>query len=246
MFKSKVLVGFVLLCYVLFAIFEFSGYEMLAYYFHSLIVPLITVIYIFFVERKSKLFLFFLLAYSLSDVLGIVIDNIPNIEYEKLNDFEYYVGNSLYILAYIFLIIKIGKSLNFKHVIKFFKIQLIVLVALNTYLLFVLHKIINPKLVVQSDFYLELTYNVVLLTLLSLALLNYCYKDNKKSLYLFLGALCIVFSEVMDIAYIYMIQGSFLNFIATTLALGAFYFFYQQSKLFNVAAEEGKYVVAKQ
>jgi len=243
MYKSKVLIGFVLMCYILFAIFEFSGNEMIAFYFDSLIVPLITIIYILFVERKSKLFLMFLICYSLSDILGIVVDRMPYDESLLLYNFEYYAGNALYIIAYMFLIIKIGKSLNFKHVVKYFKMHLMVLSVLNVYLLYVLHAIINPNLVLESDYYLELTYNIVLLLLLSIALLNYFYKDNKKSLYLFLGALCIVFSEVMDVAYIYVAQRCFLNFLSTTLTLGAFYFFCQQSRLLNIANEEGKYVI---
>ena len=243
--KSKVLVGFVLVCYVLFAIFEFSGNETLAYYFHSFIVPLITVIYIFFVKRKSKLFLLFLIFYSLSDVLGVVLDNLSYNDPQQLYDFQYYFGNALYIFAYIFLIIKIGKSLDFKYVIKNFKLHFLVLTILNAYLLYVLHAIINPNLVFESDYYLELVYNIVLLILLSMALLNYFYNDNIKSLYLFLGALCIVFSEVLDVAYIYITQRCILNFLATTLALGAFYFFYQQSKLLNVVNKEKEYFITE-
>ena len=36
MYKSKVLISFVLIFYLLFAVFEFSGYEIMAYYFNSL------------------------------------------------------------------------------------------------------------------------------------------------------------------------------------------------------------------
>ena len=117
---------------------------------------------------------------------------------------------------------------------------------LNVYLLYVLHNIIKPNLTSESDFYMEFLYNVVMITLLSFALLNYFYRDNKKSLYLFLGALCIVFSEVMDIAYIFIAQRSLLNFLATTLALGAFYFFYQQSKLLNTINDEKSYMTSGQ
>jgi len=243
MYKSKVLIGFVLICYFLFAIFEFSGYEIMAYYFNSLIVPIITVLYIVFIEPKSKLFLMFLICYSLSDILGLVIQNMPYIESQKLYDFEYYIGNALYIIAYLLLIIKIVKSLNFKHILKHFKMHLVVLSILNIYLLYVLHAVIDPNLVLETDYYLELTYNIIVLLLLSIALLNYFYKDNKKALYLFLGALCIVFSEVIDIAYIYVDQRCSLNFLATTITLGAFYFLYQQSKLLNIYNKEGKYVV---
>jgi hypothetical protein len=230
----------------LFAVFEFSGHEMVSYYFHSAIVPIITILYLLFIKRKSKLFLLFLIFYSASDLIGLVIANLPYDDSQTLFDIEYYVCNGLYILSYIMLIVKIGSSLNFKHVIKFFKIHLVVLSALNLYLLYVLHAIINPNLIHESDYYLELTYNIVVLVLLSVALLNYFYKDNKKSFYLFLGALCIVFSEVMDIAYIYVAQRCILNFLGTTLALGAFYFFYQQSKLLNVANNEERYLLTEQ
>ncbi len=246
MYRSRILAGFVLLCYILFAVFEFNGNQLLAYYFHSLIVPLITIIYMFFVKEKSKLFLGFLLAYSTADILGIVIDNLPINKSIHFYEFEYYLANGLYVLSYIFLILKIGKSLCFKHVIKYFKIHLVVLSMLNVYLLYVLHNIIKPNLTSESDFYMEFLYNVVMITLLSFALLNYFYRDNKKSLYLFLGALCIVFSEVMDIAYIFIAQRSLLNFLATTLALGAFYFFYQQSKLLNTINDEKSYMTSGQ
>jgi hypothetical protein len=68
---------------------------------------------------------------------------------------------------------------------------------------------------------------------LMVALLNFIYKDNKKALYLFIGSLCLVFSEFMDIAYIYIVQKSLLNILGTTFGVVAFYFFYQQSKILN-------------
>lgn len=245
MFKSKVLVGIVLVCYLLFIVLEFSGNEGLAFYFHSLIVPIITIIYTFFIKRKSKLFWLFLIFYSLSDVLGILIVSISHDESKLLYDFEYYFGNSLYILAYLFLVFKIIKSLSLKHVIKYLKVHVVVLTVLNVYLLYVLHAIINPNLVLESDYYLELTYNIVVLFLLSISLLNYFYRDNKKSLYLFFGTLFIVFSEVMDIAYIYIAPRCFLNFLSTTLSLSAFYFFYQQSRLLNSINAEEEFIFAE-
>ncbi|MFV9551326.1 hypothetical protein [Algibacter sp. PT7-4] len=243
MFKSKVLVGFVIVCYFSFIALEFSGNEEVAFYFHSLIVPVITILYTLLIKPKSKLFWLFLIFYSLSDVLGLVVVNMPYDDTQRLYDFEYYVGNSLYIIAYAFLIIKISKSISYQYVIKSLKMHVVVLLALNVYLLYVLHGIINPNLIQESDYYLELIYNVVVLTLLSVALLNYFYRDNKKSLYLFFGALFIVFSEVMDIAYIYIAQRVLLNFLSTTLSLCAFYFFYQQSKFLNVVNDEERYAM---
>ena len=245
MYKSKVLVGFVLLVYALFVFFEFKGNEVVAFNLDCLIAPLIALIYLIFTKRRNIFFLLFILCYSISDLMGIIIANMPDGKMSSLNDIDYFIGNSLFILAYIFLFIKISKSLCLFHVFRNFKIHIMVLTILNVYLVYVLQVILAPKIKVESEYYLELTYNIVMLLLLSAALLNYFYRDNKKSLYLFIGSLCIVFSEVMQVAYFYIAQRSLLNFISTTLTLVAFYFFYQQSQLLNDLNEEERYMVTE-
>ncbi|ULC60630.1 hypothetical protein MBM09_06460 [Flaviramulus sp. BrNp1-15] len=243
MYKSKVLIGFISICYVLFAIFEFSGNDIVAYNLNALIIPLITLTYMLFISKKSIWFFLFLILYSIADLMALVINNMPIDQTGKLYDYQYYIGNSLYIIAYMFLVVKIVKSLSLKHVIKNFKIHLLVLSILNVYLVYVLQIIIHPNLVLESDYYLELVYNIVVVLLLAVALLNYFYRDNKKSLYLFIGSVFIVFSEFIDVAYIYITQRSLLNVIGTTLAMVAFYFYYQQSKLLNQKTEENNYML---
>ena len=233
--KSKVLIGSVLIVYILFSVFEFTGKYELSFYFDSLIIPLITLIYILYVKKKDIYFLLFLLFYTIGDFFVLGINFVSYQEGVMLFEYEYHIINSMYIIAYIFLLIKISKSLSFSHVIKNFKIHLIVLTILNVYLIYVLQVIVKPNISIDIDYYFELIYNIVTLLLLSIALLNYFYRDNHKSLYLFLGVLCLVFSEVIDIAFIYVAQRSILNFLATTLSLGAFYFLYQQSKLLNTS-----------
>lgn len=243
MYKSKVLIGFILLMYVLFTIYEFNGNDVVAYNLDCLIVPLIAFAYVIFAKRKNIFFLLFILCYSASDLMGLVIYYIPSSEVVNWDDIDYFVGNSLFILAYVFLVVKISKSLNLLYVFRNFKIHLVVLTVLNVYLVYVLQVILSPNLDMLNEYYLEMMYNIVVLLLLSVALLNYFYRDNKKSLYLFIGALCIVFSEVMQVAYFYIAERSLLNFISTTLTLIAFYFFYQQSRLLNEVNEEKKYMV---
>ncbi|WP_083253390.1 hypothetical protein [Flavivirga aquatica] len=162
-----------------------------------------------------------------------------------LDDFDYFVGNLLYIIAYLFLMRKICSTLCALHVLKNFKINLVVLTILNIYLVYVLQAIVVPFLKMNNDYYLELIYNVVLLLLLSVALLNYFYRDNKKSLYLFIGVLCIVFSEVIQIAYFYISERSFLSFIFVTLNLTAFHFLYQQTKLLNKTNDKENYAAVE-
>lgn len=247
MYKSKILVGCVLVFYVLFALFEAIGSYTIAFHLESLIIPLITLIYLFFVSNKSTLFLLFLLFYSISDVLGIVTDNllfyyVPYNEGFILYEYDYYVGTALYIMSYVFLFVKIAKSLSLSYVFEHFKIHLLVLTMLNIYLIYVLQFIVAPQLSYKYEYGFELIYNFVVFLVLSVSLINFFYRDNKKSLYLFLGSLCIVFSEVLDVAYIYITQRSLINFLGTTLALVAFYFFFQQSKLLNEAKKDESYI----
>ena len=84
-----------------------------------------------------------------------------------------------------------------------------------------------------NEYFVEIIYNISMLLLLSASLLNYFYKDNKKSLFMFLGSLSIVFSEVIGVAYMYVAEQNLLNFISTTLTILAFYFFCKQTKLSN-------------
>ncbi|MEP1487286.1 MAG: hypothetical protein ABJL44_14195 [Algibacter sp.] len=246
MFKSKVLVGLILLLYVGFAIFELSGNKDVSFILDSLIAPTITLLYILFVNKKNRWFLLFLICYSFSGLMSLTIQVIIGNGSDLLYGFDYYIGNGLFILSYIFLVIKIYNSLSFKYVLKHLKVHLLVLIVLNTYLIYVLQVIVKPNVALNIDCYLEFLYNLVTFVLLSVALLNYFYRDNQKSLYLFLGTLCLVFSEMMDVAYLYISQISLLSFIATTLSLVAFYFFFKQAKLLNKLREENRFVVLEE
>ncbi len=242
MYNSKRLFGFVLFvliitCFLLSVFFEFNGNKVLSFHFHSVTAPLITVSYLFYVKQKNIFFLLFLLTYSLADFCAITMSHMT-IDSMIFDDIEYYIGNGLYVLSYVFLIVKLIKSLDFKFIIKSFKVHVAVLALLNIYFLYVLQKLIYPNLIYENDFYLECSYNIVILLLLSLALLNYFHKDNKKALYLFTGSLLIVFSEVMDLALIYVVDRSFIRLLSFKLAIIGFYFFYEQSKLLNISNDD--------
>lgn len=243
MLKLKGLIGLVFLFYIGFSIFELKGVNNLSFIFESLIVPTTTLYYIFFSKNKNILFLLFLLSYSFSDLLTIIIELSTNGDSKLLYDIEYYAGNSLYMLAYIFLIIKICKSLNFKYVFEHFKIHLIVLSIVNVYLLFVLQITIKSNVVADFDYYVEYLYNTIVFMLMSLAFLNYFYKDNQKSLYLFVGALFTVFSEIIALAHIYITSINVLSFLSTTLSLVAFFFFCRQIAFLNTSKKETCFVV---
>lgn len=231
MYKSKILMSLVLIVYVLSVLFQFGTDSGISNSLKSFIIPIFTLLYFVTIKQKSLYFLLFLVLYSLSDLLVFIG---PYVSY-KVN---YYIGNSLYILAYTFLLLEVCKSVCVLHVIKNYKIHLLILSILNIYIIYVLHVIVDPYVAKTNEFYVEIVYNVVMLLALSLTLVNYFYRDNVKSLYLFLGAMCIVFSEVIWVAYIYISASTFLNIISTTLYMLSFYFFYLQSKLVYEEREE--------
>ncbi|WOD43654.1 hypothetical protein [Hwangdonia lutea] len=221
---SKVLIGLISLVYSLFVGFEFFGHPTVATHISVLIIPLIVLLYFVSVKKKTLFFSLFLIFYAIPELLLFVKDAMVYQTY-------YYICNTLCVAAYVFLLIEIYKSINFKEVLKRFKVQVIVLAILSLYMGFVLFKIISPSLRISVEYILEITYNILILLVLSVSLLNYFYKDDKKSLFLFLGALCIVFSEVINIAYIYLANQNLLNFMFVSLFVLAFFFLLQQSKL---------------
>lgn len=224
MIFSKALIGFIGLIYILFVGFEFFGDNSIALKISVLIIPLIALLYFISVEKRTLFFSLFLICYSIPELMLFLKNEIV---YETY----YYICNTLSVTAYVFLLIEIYKSINFNEVLKKFKTQVIVLTFLSFYMAYVLFKIMSPYLIVSIEYFLEISYNVLILLVLSVSLLNYFYKDDKKSLFLFLGALCIVFSEVINVAYLYIANENALNFMFVSLFVLAFYFLYQQSKL---------------
>ncbi len=232
-FKSNILIGLIMLAYILFVVFQFSGNEVVAESFSSIVFPLIAVLYFVSVYPTTLFFSLFLVFYSLSELIVFIIDYIPYFYF-------YLSGNILSMLSYAFLLIEVCKSVCTLHVLKNFKIHIVVLTILNIYIAYVLQETISPYIEFTTQYLIEISYDVVMLLLLSVALLNYIYKDDKKSLFFFFGALCIVFSEVINVAYMYVIHQNIFNFLSVSLFVLAFYFLYQQSNLKHVKVNKIK------
>lgn len=228
MFKSKVLVSFIILFSMLFIVFQSNENYWMADISRALIVPFITLLYLVSNKNKSIYFTLFLVAFSISDLISIFSFYVPN-------NLEYYLGNSLYITAYLALSYEIILSINFKYIFKYFKAHLLVLLILNIYANYVLLGIQKEyEYLTVIEFSFEIVYNIFTILLLSVALLNYFYRDDKKAFVLFLGTLCIVVSEVIQIAYYYIPEvedNDILGFAYSLLLILAFYFYYSQSKL---------------
>ncbi|WP_242119305.1 hypothetical protein [Aestuariivivens sediminicola] len=229
MYKSKVLMSFVPIIYISFIVCLLFNKADLALKISALLSPAITVLYFSFVKKRTIPVSLFLIFFSTSDIMVLFADYIS---YEL----NYFIGNALYVCAYFSLIFEICKSTCIAHILQNLKVHVFVLTALNIYIVYVLQVIVTPHLSpLSGEYIMELIYNVVMLVLLSLSLLNFFHRDDKKSLFLFIGSLCIVFAEVLGVAYLYVTNEGLLNFISTTLFLLAFYILFWQSK---VRAEE--------
>lgn len=226
MYRLKVFVGFVLLLYLGFVIFQFNDNLYWATVLDALLLPVITIGYFSRHAKPNLFFSIFLVSYSIADLLVFIVDFMPYLYY-------YVIGNGLYIIAYMALLTKILKSLSLAHIIKNFKLQLGVLLLLNIYIAYVLQVIINPYMALTYQYAIEIIYNISMLLVLTSSLLNYLYRDDRKSLFMFLGSLSIVFSEVIGVAYLYVAGQNMLNFLSTSLTLLAFYFYCKQATLDN-------------
>ena len=113
--KSKIVVGFIILLYLGFVVFQFKSNEYWATALDALLLPLITIAYFQDQIKPNLYFSIFLICYSVSDLMVFIVDFIPYRMY-------YYIGNSIYILAYFALLTKILKSLSLSYIFKNFKL----------------------------------------------------------------------------------------------------------------------------
>ncbi|RBP32697.1 hypothetical protein DFR65_10231 [Oceanihabitans sediminis] len=192
-----------------------------------LFVPLITIIYLLVSKNKSLLFVLFLVSYSVADILHLSDTN---------NDSTtlYFVCNSLYLLSNVFLLAIIIRAIDFKRLYKNFLLQIIVLFILDAYLFIVLYGLIE-EFMYATDYVvwvktMEYAYNFVLLLLLSFSFLLFLEKSNRKSLFLFLGCIGIIFSEILLIGYYFVLELDTLKYLAIALNVISFSLLFIQTR----------------
>lgn len=191
-----------------------------------LVFPLFAYLYYSQTKQTNHYFGFFLIGFSLVEILKIVFYG---------NDtMAYYVANYLVIATYASLIIFLVKDFNFKLLFKQFKLHLVVLLFFNAYIIYVLNQMImqDAQLSVYSlDFIIEVAYNVLILLVLSLSLIHYLYHETKQGLLLFLASVCIVFSEMVQVAYLFISSEYLLQIVYFALIGVGFYFLYEYIKI---------------
>ncbi|WP_299335609.1 hypothetical protein [uncultured Psychroserpens sp.] len=231
MHVSKILGIILILLSILFLGLQSQVLEIEASGVKSLAMILLTLLYILKVKKKHMLFLLFLIFFTVAEIFNYVTW-VRDFEMDEGTDYLYYVGNALYILSYTFLIARIFVGTNMIKAISKFPMQTLLLVVLGVFVVYLVTDTTKSELD-NSQYTLEFSYNAVIVFLMCSALVNYMFKDNKKSMNLLIGSICIVFSEILQLAYFYIADSNILNLLCSMFLVAAFVFFYLQSRLEN-------------
>jgi len=189
---------------------------------------LLTYLYLGWTEDKSKLFSSFLLLFTSAHIISFIIWFMPMVE-DGEPDYLYYVANILCILSYTLLIIKMFIHFNLKAVLSQLTVPIVILVILDVFCVTLISSTTEGAFS-YYEYILEYFYNAVIMMLLSIALINYMYRNNNKSMLFLIGAIFMVFSEIIQLAYFYILDINILGFVYSTFLVVAFSFFYIQSQ----------------
>lgn len=189
---------------------------------------LLTVLYIGWTKSKSRLFLLFLVTSTTAQILSFLGWILPELRGGE-TDYLYYIVNALSIVSYALLILKTFIYLKLKTVFSQLTIPIIILVILDIFCV----TLISSTTENSFDLYeytLEYVYNAVIMLLLSVALINYMYRNNYKSMLFLVGSIFIMFSEIIQLAYFYILEDDDLGYIYSSFLVVAFIFYYLQSQ----------------
>lgn len=229
MVVNKILKVVLLLLGVIFVILQGFAYEFEGATISTLMLVLLTILYFRWTEKKSSYFLWFLVIFTIADFLSYFGYYSPELSVEQI-DYYYYGANILYIFSYILLIIGILRRLDLKKVFSELSIPILVLVVLDVFCVTIVSAT-TENVLSKYENYLELTYNVIIMTLLSVALINYMYRNDNKSMLFLIASIFIVFSEIIQLAYYYIIDNKNLGFVYSLFTVVAFIFLYVQSQM---------------
>ena len=223
--RTKLLFGVIVTLVIAFIGFRIFKQEVIADYIRPIILPLVTVFYIINGYNRKNYFFLFLSIYAFAEIFGVFGSMAE--ESALVNDLLYFGCNSLYILAYIFLIMEVLQSMDIVKIFNRFSVHIVILLLLDIYCVILVSEVAikSENLVSIYDHIIEIAYNAVIMIMLTITLINYLYRDSKKAMNLLLGALCIVFSEVFQVAYFYVAEISLLSITYSILLVVAFSFF---------------------
>lgn len=232
---NKILKVILVVLSVAFIILRIQTKDFLGDVISTSLLVLLTGLYYFSKNEKQPLFLYFLIAFSLSEILNLSAYFFLE-SYDYL-DFSYYIGNSLCMISYIFLIILCSKTMRFKKILKKFSVTLLILLVLGVFCVTLITETAQMSLT-TPEYITEFLYNTIIMVLLSVALINYMDKEDNKAMLFFIASMLLFFSEMVQLAYFYIKEMTHLAAIYSIFLVLAFGFFYHQSQLKHTRDEK--------
>ena len=238
--KTKLLGSFVLILTIAFLSFQVLDLKVATDIVRFPIVPLLTYLYVLKFNDTKSFFFWFLCFYAIGELLAGIGLLYYVYESNFIDYIQFYGGNLCFILSYSSLFLEINKNVRLNKIIKRFPIHLIILLALDIYSVVLVSDIsLNSGFLTSTlDFVMEVVYNIVIMLLLTMALVNYISRDSKKAMNLLIGSLCIVFSEVIQVAYFYVSERIVFGVVYSVLLVLAFTLFYIQSSMSYMKAKK--------
>lgn len=219
--KLQIVTGLLITMVFSFMVGVFFSLDTLSNYSRAFILPFLVYLYLTESENKSRYFAVFLTSCAVGEFLKVFID-FDTLLMPK-------ISNIAYIFGYLNLLAYMAKSINLTKLLSEFKVPIIVLIIFNGYLIFVLNQMILADKTIDVytlNFLIESTYDICILLVLSFSLINYLYHDSKRSLILFLASVCIVFSEMVKVAYLFVSSNYMINVTYSILIVVGFYLVY--------------------
>lgn len=170
-------------------------------------------------DFKDGFFFFFFLFFSFSArLLTLTSPNIGNV-------FLYVLGNIVYAISFLMLIIITYRSINIKDLWDRFGMYLVVLILFSGVVIYNMNDIMyGGKMidVLPICYITDTIYNIIIIVLLSFSFLSFIYNDSKKTLLLFLICLSFVFSDIIQLAHIYIAKYEILFYLYSVFKLIGF------------------------
>ncbi|WP_299117235.1 hypothetical protein [uncultured Winogradskyella sp.] len=229
MIVNKILKVVLLLLGGVFIVLQGFAFEKEGSAISALMLVILTFLYCRWTEHKTKYFFWFLIFFTIAQLVSFYAFFAPEFK-DSETDYFYYTANTLYIISYSFLTIKMLVDLNLKKVFSELSIPIIILIVLDIFCV-ILVTDTTQNVLSYEEYILEFVYNAIIMLLLSVALINYMYRNDNKSMLFLIGSICIVFSEIIQLAYYYILNDNNLGFIYSFFLVIAFLFFYLQSQL---------------
>lgn len=191
----------------------------------AIVVVLVLIKFLFHKKQGQLFFGLFLAFFSIAEIT-LLFDFI-------YNNFSYYVGNISYILSYMCLFNHSIIEMNLKRLFKKFIFHIIVLLGLGSYLFYALYNMINYHNIKLPtiNYIIEFSYNLFIILVLLFSFLHYIYHMTKKSLVFFIACFALVFSELIQVSYLFIEEVRILNTFNSLIFVFGFYFVYKYIRM---------------